>query len=227
MPGDKKEIGRLSELKPTVKEIFFLFLKLGILGFGGGAALISLVQQEVVDKKKWLSAEAYVKGLAVSFIPPGAVIVNVSFFTGSILRGFMGGIAAVTGIYLPSFFIVVILAWIYLSFGSISLHSGVMSGLSNAVAGVITALILKMSKDFIKDKLGAFLLIICILLMIFFKVRPYVLISGAVGFGLILWLVIKNKMSGSVPPALENVAVGQRAREDMLKKIEKEADFFK
>jgi chromate transporter len=173
---------------PSLLSIFLTFFKIGTVGFGGGPALISIIKQEVVDKKKWIPEDSYVKGIAVSLLPPGSMMVNLAFFTGSILQGFRGSMAALLGILLPSFVMMIILAALLVSFPGLALEDTAVRGLRPAVIGVLLALVLRMSVQNIKKRWGYVLVIISAALMFFLRVPPYIIIIIALISGIAFWL---------------------------------------
>ncbi len=94
-------------------EIFFYFLKLGATGFGGPLALISIMQKELVEDKKWMPMAEFSQALALIKSMPGALALQVAIFLGRKKGGFIGGSLAALGIILPSFFLMIILAQYY------------------------------------------------------------------------------------------------------------------
>lgn len=190
-PNNSSETGVIK--KPGLLEIFLLFFKIGSIGFGGGPALISIIQQEVVEKKKWIDGPTFVQGLAISLMPPGSIMVNISFFAGDLVRGFAGGLAALFGILLPSFFIMVILAGVLVATESLDIKRSAMKGLAPAVVGVLAAMVFRMSREQIQKWQGVILMAVSTLLMFYFKVPPYVLIIVAFIIGGISWGVNKDR----------------------------------
>ncbi len=192
----KKKLEHKSTKKPSVLSIFLLFFKIGSVGFGGGPAVLSIIQQEVVEKKKWIPQEKYLQGLAISLMPPGSIMVNTAYFVGYWLRGLAGGIAALGGILLPSFIIMILLAAFLYIFKSLNVNQGILSGLAPAVCGVLVAMVYKMSKEHIKHGWGILLMVVSVLLLFYYKVPPYILIvaSMILGGGIWLW---GNKLKAS------------------------------
>ena len=92
------------------RQLFSVFFKIGAFTFGGGWAMISIIEKEVVDNKKWLTREEFVDALAVSQSLPGILAVNISIYTGNKLRSLRGAIAATLGTVMPSFMIILAIA---------------------------------------------------------------------------------------------------------------------
>ncbi len=192
--GDKMEGEPLSS-PPSLFEVFKVFFKIGSVGFGGGPALISIIQQEVVQKKRWLPEEEYLQGMAVSLMPPGSIMVNIAFFVGHYLRGFWGGFLALSGILLPSFFLMVILASVLISFKTLNLQTDAIKGMAPAVVGVLTALVMKMAREHIDKWWGIIFLAGTVLMIFYLKTPPYLLIFLSMLIGGAGWIFVERKKS--------------------------------
>lgn len=125
----------------TLTYIFLTFLKLGCISFGGFMALIALVQRQLVDIDKKMTDEEILDGVSLASILPGPVAVNTITYVGQRLRGISGALVAWAGIILPSFVIVVILSWLYFSYG----HFPILKNFFAGVMPVVTALIITVS----------------------------------------------------------------------------------
>lgn len=175
-------------------DIFKLFFKIGSVGFGGGPALISIIQQEIVEKKKWVPREEYLQGVAISLMPPGSIMVNIAFFAGHYLQGFWGGVLALAGILLPSFILMVFLALALLAAKSLNIQNGAVKGMAPAVVGVLTAMVLHMAWEHIKKWWGIIIMAATLLSILYLKIPPWLVIFGAIGIGLACWwLIERNK----------------------------------
>ncbi len=125
-------------------ELFLTFFKIGITTFGGGYAMIPLIQSEVVAKG-WLSETALVNFIAVSESTPGPFAVNIATYVGRVTAGIVGALCATLGVVLPSFIIILIVAKFYKKFKESKTVQGVMAGLRPAVIGLIGAALLSMA----------------------------------------------------------------------------------
>ena len=119
-------------------ELFLTFLKIGGFTFGGGYAMLPLIQEEV-KSHGWLSAEELVDFIAVSESTPGPFAVNISTFVGVRAGGLFGSLCATFGVVLPSFVIILLVARFYEKFRESRAVRGCMSGLKPAVVGLIAA----------------------------------------------------------------------------------------
>ncbi len=122
-------------------ELFWTFLKIGAFTFGGGYAMLPLIQAEV-RAHGWLSAEELVDFIAVSESTPGPFAVNISTFVGMRAGGLFGAFCATFGVVLPSFVIILLVARCYEKFRESRAVRGCMSGLKPAVVGLIAAAVI-------------------------------------------------------------------------------------
>lgn len=119
-------------------ELFLIFLKLGAFTFGGGAAMMPFLQDEVVDRG-WLTIEQFVDFVAISESTPGPFAVNIATYVGSQMGGFFGSVCATLGLVLPSFVIILLIARFYDKFKKSTLVSGAMTGLKPVSIGLVSA----------------------------------------------------------------------------------------
>lgn len=126
-------------------ELFLTFFKIGAFTFGGGYAMLPLIQSEVAAHG-WLTGEELVDFIAVSESTPGPFAVNISTYVGMTVGGLFGSVCATLGVILPSFIIILIVARFFTEFRSSKIVSGCMSGLKPAVVGLIGAAVVSVGK---------------------------------------------------------------------------------
>ena len=126
-------------------ELFLTFFKIGALTFGGGYAMLPLVQAEVAAKG-WLSGNALVDFIAIAESTPGPFAINMATYVGNVKGGIIGGMCATLGVVLPSFIVILIVAKCYDRFRRSKIVSGVMSGLKPAVIGMIGSAVVSVGK---------------------------------------------------------------------------------
>lgn len=126
-------------------ELFWTFFKIGAFTFGGGYAMIPLIQSEVISKG-WMQLEELVNFIAISQSTPGTFAINISTYIGYEKAGILGGLIATTGVILPSFIIILFVAKAYTAFSKNKYVKGCMSGLKPAVVGLIAAAMLSIGK---------------------------------------------------------------------------------
>jgi chromate transporter len=151
-----------------VFEVFYQFLILGFISFGGPAAHIGYFQTTFVQKLSWLDQQAYVKLVALSQFLPGPGSSQVGFAIGLRRAGLAGGLAAFIGFTLPSFFLLYLLAIFALDSRDSIMINGVIQGLKQLAVIVVADASLSMFKSFCKDKLSITLMVISTLCFLVF-----------------------------------------------------------
>lgn len=127
-------------------ELFWAFFKIGLFTFGGGYAMLPLIQSEVIAHH-WMSIEEMVNFIAVSESTPGPFAVNISTYIGRVTAGIGGAFCATAGVVLPSFLVILAVAGFYEKFRNSRAVEGAMSGLRPTVIGLIAAALLSVGKD--------------------------------------------------------------------------------
>ena len=120
-------------------ELFIRFFRIGLLSYGGGYASFSLIEQQIVHQKHWMTPTQFIDVLTVSEMTPGPIGINAATFVGRHVRGFPGATVATLGVILPSFFIVTSLAALYFKFKNIKIVQGIIEGLRPAVIALIAS----------------------------------------------------------------------------------------
>jgi len=133
-----------------LREIFLTFAKIGLTGFGGGMAIVALVERVCVKEKGWLSDEEFLHGIAFGQIL-GPFSLNSCTFTGYYLRGVAGGVAAAVGFMLPSFVIVSVLSWLYFTYHTLPELQAALKGTNPVVIGLILVVAVDMGRKQIKS----------------------------------------------------------------------------
>ncbi len=177
-------------------KLFLSFFKIGTFTFGGGYAMIAMIQAEA-ERQGWLTKEELVDFVAMSESTPGPLAVNMATFVGSRTGGVLGGICATLGVVLPSFIIILIVAKCYEKFKSSKAVNGAMSGLKPAVIGMIATAFLSVARTvffpnglqpeaFSSVSFWLFLGIFALsAVLVFKKVHPIklILLAAAIGIG--------------------------------------------
>lgn len=133
----------------SLTEIFLTFATVGLTGFGGGMAIVAMVERICVREKRWISSEEFMHGLAFSQIL-GPFSLNVCTFTGHHLRGIRGGIIAAIGFILPSFLLVSLLSWIYFTYNKLPQLQAALKGTNPVIIGLIVVVAIDMGRKQIK-----------------------------------------------------------------------------
>lgn len=164
-------------------ELFISIFKIGAFTFGGGYAMIPLIEEEVVKNKGWLSKEEFVDILVVSQSLPGAVAVNTSIFLGYKISGMLGAITALLAVVLPSFFIILLIAMFFIQFRSNYYVNAAFKGITAAVPILVLVGAVSLSKGLEKNIRTLITIIIALVALIFFDIHPVIviIISGIYG----------------------------------------------
>lgn len=161
----------------TLWEIFQLFFKIGLTGFGGGMAIVALTEQLVVKEKRWVSAEEFLHGLAFGQIL-GPFSLNTCTFVGYRLRGVAGGVLAAVGFLLPSFILVSIFAMLYLRFQHLHLLQKALAGTNPVVIALICSVVIDMTRKQV-NSLAGWLMAITACLAAVFKLNAALVLAVA------------------------------------------------
>lgn len=165
--------------------LFYVFFKIGIFGFGGGYAILSLIQHEVVDIHQWMALSDFTDIIAISQVTPGPIAINCATYVGySTTQSIIGAIIATLGVSLPSLIIMVLISKFIISFRKNKLVSYAFWGLKPAVLGLLAsaALLLANPDNFIDTY--SYLIFTGVFAASLFKVNPIflILLSGLLGF---------------------------------------------
>ena len=147
--------------------IFLTFLKLGATAFGGYMSLIAIVQKQLVEVDKKLKEEDLLDGISLTSVLPGPVAVNTIAYVGYRLRGIPGAIMAFAGIIIPSFLLVILLSWLYFSYGNIPGVKNVFSGITPAITALIVTVAIGMTRKTVKLTMQWIICLLAALLLIF------------------------------------------------------------
>ena len=171
-------------------DLLLTFFKIGAFTFGGGYAMLPLIQSEVAAHG-WIEEKALVDFIAVSESTPGPFAINMATYVGSVTGGFFGALCATLGVVLPSFIIILIVAKCYDRFKSSNTVKGCMSGLKPAAIGLIAAAVLSAGKTVFtlgmpvaELILSAVIFVVC-LVCVFKKMHPVLVICIAAAMGIL------------------------------------------
>lgn len=174
--------------------LFSSFFKIGAFTFGGGWAMIPIIEKEVVDKYKWLSKEEFLDALAVSQSLPGILAVNISILVGNKLRGVRGSIAATLGTVAPSFILILLIAIFFSRITDNPVIERIFKGIRPAVVALIIAPVLSTAKSARITWRNVWIPISGALLIWMLGVSPIVLIlAGAIG-GVVYYKYMEHRI---------------------------------
>lgn len=172
--------------------MFISFFKIGAFTFGGGYAMIPIIEAEVVTKRGWLGKEDFLDILAISQSFPGALAVNSSIFIGYKIGGILGGVLALLGVVLPSFFIILIVAMFFQQFRNNPTVELVFKGVSAAVPMLVLVAVISLSKSVNKNFINLVIVVFTVIAISFLKIHPIIVVILSALYGLIF---LRKKVS--------------------------------
>ncbi len=180
--------------------LFWAFFKIGLFTFGGGYAMIAVIEKELVEKKKWITHEEFLNIIGIAESTPGPIAINSSTFIGFKIGKVLGSIFATIGVVLPSFIIIFAISFFIKEFLSLEYVTYAFMGIRACVSFLILSAGLKMLKSIKKDPLAVILFSITAVLMVVLTVVSknissvfYVLAGGVVGVLIYLLSLIKKR----------------------------------
>ena len=166
--------------------LFLSFAKVGVMTFGGGYAMIAILEREIVENRKWASSEELMDYYAVGQCTPGVIAVNTATFIGYKVAGPAGGVAATLGVVFPSVVIICLIAGILTNFADIPAVKSAFTAIRVCVCVLIFNAVVKLWKGAVKDKAGLVLFLIVFVLSLFFDISPVVFVLFCALAGLVL-----------------------------------------
>lgn len=165
-------------------EAFGLFCKIGTFTIGGGYAMVPLIEDEIVNKRKWIAQDDFINLLAISQSVPGILAVNISIFIGYKLRGIRGSIATTLGTILPSFVIILTIALFFQNFKDNPIVERIFKGIRPAVVALIAAPTFAMAKSARISRYNIWIPIVSALLIWLLGFSPIwiIILAGVGGF---------------------------------------------
>ena len=187
-------------------ELYLAFVKIGAFTFGGGLAMMPIMQRELIEKRGWLTEEELIDYFAIGQSTPGIIAVNVSTFVGYKRLGVLGGIIGTIGVVTPSWVIIMLLAGAISSVDKYPLAQKALKGINVAVAALLTSVIVKFSKKTIKNIWNALFMLLAFSLIYFLKVQSVWIIIAALVIGCLLTLYRQKKKARAISDAASKEA---------------------
>ena len=156
--------------------LFLSFARVGVMTFGGGYAMIPILEREIVDKQGWASSEELMDYYAVGQCTPGVIAVNTATFIGYKVAGTIGGVFATLGVVFPSVVIITLIAGILTNFADIPAVKSAFAAIRVCVCVLIFNSVLKLWKGAVKDKAAMVLFAVVFGLSLFLDLSPIVFV---------------------------------------------------
>lgn len=166
-------------------QLFLTFLKIGAFTFGGGYAMIPLIQKEVVENKKWLTDKDISDVIAIAETTPGPIAINAATFVGYKSKGIKGALAATLGVVIPSFAIIILIAVAFQKYMKYEIVANAFWGIRLAVIALMIKAFISMFKQCPKNAVSYSLAVVALVLVGIFHINVLLIITGAALVGII------------------------------------------
>ena len=196
-------------VKVTFWQAFRYWLKLGFISFGGPAGQISMMHQELVEKRRWISEHRFLHALNFTMLLPGPEAQQLATYIGWLMHGTSGGIVAGTLFVLPSLIILIALTWIYLVFSNVPVVMGILYGIKPAVTAIVLFAAFRIGRRAIKSMPLLFISALAFLAIFLFKVPfPLIILTAAVA-GYIGGKIAPEKFTNTAGHAANTAKIGR------------------
>ena len=175
-------------------KIFLTFLKIGAFTFGGGYAMIPLMQKEAVENHKWVTDEDILNAVAIAESTPGPIAINAATFVGYQVAGFIGALVATLGVVLPSFLIILGISYVLEQFRDLKVVTYAFNGIRVGVVVLLLKALWKMFKANKKGTLAYILMGLSFVLTTFCKLNTILVIALCGVLGLVSALMAERRM---------------------------------
>ena len=193
MQDQSKPAGRARALA-----LFLTFLKIGAFTFGGGYAMIPLIQREVVEKNKWITNDDVLEIVAIAESTPGPIAINSATFVGYRTCGFLGALCATIGVVLPSFVVILAISFVLREFESLKAVQYAFAGIRAGVLALILKALWAMYRESAKNALSYILMAAAFVLVAFLGTDVLPVIIGCAAAGLCFTLYKGGRKSGFI-----------------------------
>lgn len=185
----------MSDTAQRVKltDIFLTFAKIGLTGFGGGMAIVALIERICVKEKQWIGSEEFLHGLAFGQIL-GPFSLNTCTFIGHYLRGIRGGIIAAVAFILPSFLLITLFSWLYFTYNKLPQLQAALKGTNPVVIGLVVVVAIDMGRKQIKGLNTLLMTLIAFGAAVFLKLNAAWIILAAVAWSLVSSLFKRSQV---------------------------------
>ncbi len=162
-------------------EALIYWLKLGFISFGGPAGQISMMHQELVEKRRWISEHRFLHALNYTMVLPGPEAQQLATYIGWLMHGAWGGIAAGVLFVLPSLFILIALTWVYLSFGDVPAVEGILYGIKPAVTAIVVFAAYRIGSRALKNNVLRAMAVMAFIAIFAFNIAfPYIVLMAGI-----------------------------------------------
>ena len=164
-------------------KLFLIFFKIGASTFGGGYAMIPIIEKELIDNSKLISKDEFIDFVSIAQSFPGPIAINMSILIGHKIAGFTGSIFSVLGVVIPSFISIVFIGFFYIKFRQYQIIQGFFNTVNAIVPALLAVSFLSILKKIHKDYINYILITVSFLLVFVFNINPLwaITLGGIVG----------------------------------------------
>lgn len=177
-------------------QIYWSFFKIGALTFGGGYAMLPMIEREIVRNRKWASNEDVIDIFAVSQSLPGAIALNSATQIGYRVKGVLGGVVAMLGAVTPSLIIITLIATVLSLVWGNAILTSAFAGIGVAVCAMILNTVIKFLKTSVVDVICGIIFAAVLVCSLAFKLSPFIYILIAIALGIGIGYIRKNRGKG-------------------------------
>lgn len=174
-------------------KLFLIFAKIGVVTFGGGYAMLPILQREVVKKHCWITDKELIDFFAIGQCTPGVIAVNTATFIGYKRKGILGGIVATLGVITPSIIIITIIAAFVSNYSDILIVKYAFNGIRVCVCVLIFNSVIKLCKEALIDNWTYVIFAIVLILSLCFNIPVFLLVIAAGCIGYIIKNIVKEE----------------------------------
>ena len=167
-------------------QLFLAFARVGVMTFGGGYAMLPILEREIVENKGWATREELMDYYAVGQCTPGVIAVNTATFVGYRTAGSLGGVVATLGVVFPSIVIITLIAGVLTNFAEIPAVKSAFAGIRVCVCVLIFNAVVKLWKGSVPDKAALVLCLFVFVLSVFLDISPIVFVVFCAAAGILL-----------------------------------------
>lgn len=177
-------------------QLFRSFLKIGLFTFGGGYAMIPLIEREVIDRRGWVPRERFLELLTLAQSAPGPISLNTAVFVGYSLNRYKGAVAAILGVVIPSFVIILLIAMFFSDVKDNRVVEAIFKGMRPAVVALIVAPVVGLARGMNFYRVGLALLVAAAIWRLGVSPVWFIVIGAGAG---VAWAALRRGKNGRTP----------------------------
>lgn len=174
-------------------DLFLTYFRVGAVTFGGGYAMIPILEREIVKKKNWVTEEELLDYYAISQCTPGVIAVNAATFVGYKMKGVLGAIVATLGVITPSIIIITIIANMLSAFSENTYVESAFRGISIAVCALVLTTIIKLLKKNVKNIFSVFMAAGAFVAIGILNLSPIIVVVSVLAASLIRFKIMRGR----------------------------------